>query len=178
MKYTFPLWLNSCTKAQATPLLRFLNNTQWHTHTHKSGRILLHKWSARRRGRYLHNKHNRRTSVPSVRIEPAIPAVKQFQTYALDPHNLRDRPWNTFAPITVTTCLALKAQEGGGGCWSLTLRTFLTSTTAKFPAYDVFPCHTHEHHYKLKYPSLDLAIRANFFESLNKYLPCWGAMVC
>ena len=77
--------------------------------------------------------------------------------------------------ICTDYCYNMLSTEGvrrGGGCWSLTLRTFLTSTTAKFPAYDVFPCHTHEHHYKLKYPSLDLAIRANFFESLNKYLPC------
>jgi hypothetical protein len=31
-----------------------------------------------------HNKHNRRTSIPSAWFEPAIPANKQFQTYFLE----------------------------------------------------------------------------------------------
>jgi hypothetical protein len=31
-----------------------------------------------------HNKHNRRTSMTSAGFEPAIPAIKRLQTYALD----------------------------------------------------------------------------------------------
>jgi hypothetical protein len=52
--------------------------------THIPGRTPLNEWSARRRGRYLHNKHNRRTSMPLAGFEPAIPAIKWLQTYALD----------------------------------------------------------------------------------------------
>ena len=39
---------------------------------------------ARRRGRYLHNKHNRRTSMTSAGFEPAILAGKRRQAYALN----------------------------------------------------------------------------------------------
>ena len=52
------------------------------THSHR--RTPLHEWSARRRGRYLHNKHKRRTSMPSAGFEPIIPAVERLQTYAFD----------------------------------------------------------------------------------------------
>jgi hypothetical protein len=31
-----------------------------------------------------HNKHKRRISMPSVRFEPAIPAIERAQTYAFD----------------------------------------------------------------------------------------------
>jgi hypothetical protein len=31
-----------------------------------------------------HNKRNRPTSMPSAEFEPAIPAIKRLQTYALD----------------------------------------------------------------------------------------------
>jgi len=31
-----------------------------------------------------HTKHNRQTSIPSVGLEPKIPAINQLQTYALD----------------------------------------------------------------------------------------------
>ena len=31
-----------------------------------------------------HSKHKRRTSMPSVGFEPAIPAIKRLQTYALE----------------------------------------------------------------------------------------------
>ena len=61
---------------------RSLDHTQLDTQT--PGRTPLKELSARRRGRYLHNKHNRGTSTPSVGFEPAIPAIKRFQTYALD----------------------------------------------------------------------------------------------
>jgi hypothetical protein len=57
---------NSPIRAQATSVLRFSHHTQLHTHT--PGTNPLNKWSARRRGRYLHNKHTRRTSMPSEEI--------------------------------------------------------------------------------------------------------------
>jgi hypothetical protein len=50
-------------------LLRFLDHTQLDTHTHI--RTPLNEWSARRRGRYLHNKHKRKTSMQSAGFEPA-----------------------------------------------------------------------------------------------------------
>jgi hypothetical protein len=46
-----------------------------HTHTHPLGRTPLHKWSARRRGRY-----KIQTSMPLAGSEPAIPASKRSQT--------------------------------------------------------------------------------------------------
>ena len=49
-------------------------------------RTPLDEWSARRRGLYLttHNTHNRQTSMPTARFEPAIPASERTQTHALD----------------------------------------------------------------------------------------------
>jgi hypothetical protein len=57
------------------------SHTIRHTHTHTRGRTPLNEWSARRRGRYL---HNRRKSMPSARFETATPANKRLQTYCLD----------------------------------------------------------------------------------------------
>ena len=50
------------------------------------GRTPLDEWSASRRDLYLttHNKRNRRTSRPSVGIEPIIPASERQYTHALD----------------------------------------------------------------------------------------------
>jgi hypothetical protein len=65
------------------PLLRFLNHKQLDTH----GRTPLDEWSARRRGLYLHRTtqhiNTRHISMPSAGFEPAIPAPKRQQTYAL-----------------------------------------------------------------------------------------------
>ena len=55
-----------------------------HTITHTPGMTYLKEWTARRRGRYLRNKYNRRTSMLSEGLEPAIPAMERPQTYALD----------------------------------------------------------------------------------------------
>jgi hypothetical protein len=55
-----------------------------HTNTHTAGRTPLEKWSAHRRGRYLHKKHKRWTSMHSAGYEAAIPAIKRPQAYALD----------------------------------------------------------------------------------------------
>jgi hypothetical protein len=50
------------------------------------GRTALDEWSVRRRNLYLttHNTHNRETSIPPVRFEPAIPASKRPQTHTLE----------------------------------------------------------------------------------------------
>jgi len=53
-------------------------------HTHRLSRTPLGEWSARRRGRYLHHKHKRRTSMPSAGFEHAIPLIERLQTYVLD----------------------------------------------------------------------------------------------
>jgi hypothetical protein len=58
--------------------LRFRNHTQLETHTHTFS--VGFKWSTCRRDRYLHNKHKRWQSLPSVGFEPAI----EPQTYTLD----------------------------------------------------------------------------------------------
>jgi hypothetical protein len=54
-------------------------------HLHRSGRTPPIERSARYRGRYVHktNKCKSRTSMPLAGFEPAIPAVKRLQTYAL-----------------------------------------------------------------------------------------------
>jgi hypothetical protein len=46
-----------------------------HTHTHTPGTTTLDEGSARRRGRYLHNKHKRETSIPSAGFEPTVPVI-------------------------------------------------------------------------------------------------------
>ena len=53
--------------------------THTHTHTHTRGRT-----PVRRRCRYLHNTHKRRTFRPSAGFKPAIPTIERQQTYALD----------------------------------------------------------------------------------------------
>ena len=62
--YTFILSPNSPKWAQVATMLKFLD----HKHTHIFGRTPLYEWSARRRGRYLHNKQKRRTSMPSAGV--------------------------------------------------------------------------------------------------------------
>jgi hypothetical protein len=75
---------------QGRLVLRFLDHTQLdthkqtNTHTHTHSRTLLNEWSARRRGRYLHNKHKRRTYTSSAEFEPTIQEIKRLQPYALD----------------------------------------------------------------------------------------------
>jgi len=77
------LWRN-----EPTPGLRRLffdvSTSQFdtHTHTHTLGRTALNNEPARRRAHYLHNKHKRRTSIPTSGFEPAIPALERPQTHA------------------------------------------------------------------------------------------------
>jgi hypothetical protein len=61
-------------------------------HTHTPGRTALNEWSARRRGRYLHNtQQTEQSSSSSAGFEPVIPATKRQQTYALRLHGHRDQ---------------------------------------------------------------------------------------
>ena len=75
------LWYNSRNRALAASFFRFLDHTQLDTHT--PCMTPLNKWSARLRGRYLHNKHNKHPCLQRG-FEPAIPVIKRPQTYALD----------------------------------------------------------------------------------------------
>jgi len=55
------------------------------THAHTPGRTPQRKWSARRRGRYIHNTHNkhkRRSSMTSAGFELAMPSTKRLHTHA------------------------------------------------------------------------------------------------
>jgi hypothetical protein len=63
--------------------LRFLCSTQLDMH---AGRSPMNTQSARRRGLYLHTtQKTQELNIHALRgFEPAIPAIKQFQTYALD----------------------------------------------------------------------------------------------
>jgi hypothetical protein len=58
------------------------------TQNYTPGRTPLDEWSALRSGLYLHSAtqliYIRETFMPSARFEPAIPATKRPQTYALD----------------------------------------------------------------------------------------------
>jgi hypothetical protein len=59
------------------------SHTIRHTHTHTPGRPPLNEQSSRRRGRYPHNEHKRK-SMPANGFELAIQAIERRQTYALD----------------------------------------------------------------------------------------------
>jgi hypothetical protein len=68
------------------------SHTIRHTHAHtqtqtRSVGLICNEWSVLWSDCYCttHNKHNRRTSMPSVRYEPTSPAIKRTQTYVLDP---------------------------------------------------------------------------------------------
>ena len=73
------LWCSGPTWATASSFLKFLDRTQRHTTV---GRTSLDEWSARHRDLYVrtHNIHNRQTSVPPARFEPAISAGIPPQT--------------------------------------------------------------------------------------------------
>ena len=78
----------SCPPPQPPDLFevsRCLDHTQLDTRAHPAGPL----WTsdqliAESATHTIRNEHKRRTSTPSARIEPAIPPVKQLQTYALD----------------------------------------------------------------------------------------------
>jgi len=55
-----------------------------HTHTHPVGLLWASDQPVAEAATYTtHNKHNRRTSMPSAGFEPAIPAIERLQTYPL-----------------------------------------------------------------------------------------------
>ena len=80
--FFFFFWRNSPTRARAASSLRFLDHTQLHT---TASRIPLDEWPARGRDLYLttHNIHKRQTSMLPAGFEPAFPASKRPQTFAL-----------------------------------------------------------------------------------------------
>ena len=56
-----------------------------HTHTHTVVLLWKNDQPVAEAATYtINNKRKRRTSMPSARFEPAIPAVKRLQTYAID----------------------------------------------------------------------------------------------
>jgi hypothetical protein len=79
VRYFHFLWCNSPTWALADSFSMFLN------HTHSHGRIPLNEWSARRKGRYLHNTQQIQDT-PSQEFEPAIQAIAVSR---LRPHGHR-----------------------------------------------------------------------------------------
>jgi hypothetical protein len=61
------------------------SHTDTHTHTHPVGVLWISDRLVAETTTYAtHNKHKRRTPMPSVGFEPAIPAIKRPQNYALD----------------------------------------------------------------------------------------------
>jgi hypothetical protein len=79
----FFLSANSATRAKAASLLRFLDRTQLDT----PGRITLNEWSARRRGRYLHNTQKHETNiyiVSGIRTRDSSNWAASHLVYALD----------------------------------------------------------------------------------------------
>jgi hypothetical protein len=79
----------SHTRSQTHTHTRSQTHTHTHTHTHTLARSLARKHthlvgSSERVVSSGHNKHKGRTSMPSARFEPTIPAIKRMQTYALD----------------------------------------------------------------------------------------------
>jgi hypothetical protein len=61
-------------------VLRYIDHTQ--LHTHPTGFLWKSDQPVAEAATYI--KHKRRTSMSSARFEPAIPAIKQLQTYALE----------------------------------------------------------------------------------------------
>jgi hypothetical protein len=73
--------------------LRRLDHAQWHTHTH----IPLNEWSARRRGRYLHDTQQTNIHALSV-IRTRDPSSQAASDLRLRPQGHRDRHSPTYLP--------------------------------------------------------------------------------
>ena len=80
--YLFLPWRNWPPSGPGPPYYLGFTITLWHT---TLGSIPLDEWPARHKDLYLttHNTHNRQTSMPPVRFEPAIPANEPPQTHIL-----------------------------------------------------------------------------------------------
>ena len=76
-------WCCDPTLSMAFSFLSFLDHTQRRTTV---GRTPLDEWSTRRRDLYMttHNTHNRQTSMPRWRFEPAIPVSERPPDQTLD----------------------------------------------------------------------------------------------
>ena len=83
MKASSPLLRNSPKRARAASFVRFIDHSEWYTTV---GRTPLDEGSACRRDLYLttHNTHKRKTFVYPAEFEPAVPAIDQSPTLALD----------------------------------------------------------------------------------------------
>jgi len=91
----FFLKRNSPVRSPVVSLLKFLDHTQLDTHTHTQNYTHTHihpvvlLWRSDEHvavaATYTtHNKHKRRTPMPSAGLESAIPAIERPQIYALD----------------------------------------------------------------------------------------------
>ena len=70
------LWRNNPTQAWAASLLKFLDHTQ--THTHPVGLLRTSDQIVAEAATYTtHNRHKRRTYMPSAGFEAAIPAINR-----------------------------------------------------------------------------------------------------
>jgi hypothetical protein len=88
----FLLWRYSANRVKAASFFKFLDFTHTHTHTHTVRLLWTRDGSvAEAATSTTHNKHKRRTSMPSAGFEPVIPATERLQTYALRPYGHRDR---------------------------------------------------------------------------------------
>ena len=84
-KRRFFLWRNRPNWASTTPLLRFPYHTHTHTHTNHAGLLWTSDQLVTEAATYkTHNKHKRRTSMPSAGFELASPAIERSQMCALD----------------------------------------------------------------------------------------------
>jgi hypothetical protein len=87
LKTTFLLSLSVTRQPKsglAVPLLRFLDHTQSHTHTHTKPVGLLWTSDQHVRGRCLHDKHSTLRSTSSAGFEQATLTIERPQTYDLD----------------------------------------------------------------------------------------------
>jgi hypothetical protein len=82
-----PQWRNTPNRSYASSFEVSGQNTQFDTHTHTQpvGLLCTSDRPVAEAATYTtHNKHKRRTSMPSAEFEPVTPGIKRPQTYALD----------------------------------------------------------------------------------------------
>jgi hypothetical protein len=77
------LWRYNIKRAQTAWFFRFIGNTHTHTHTHTHTQTHTHTHTHTHKGA-THGGTQRTTCMHSTRFEPAIPATKRLQAYALN----------------------------------------------------------------------------------------------
>ena len=118
----FWLWCNEANRVLFASLLRFLDYTHTHTHTHTHkhththihtlSRTPLNEWSARRRGRYLHNTQQtlcpQRDSNPrpqqSSGCRPITPDGHRHQLSYWIRRRVFSQRTNKFVVCSINTC--------------------------------------------------------------------------